>query len=110
MENGNLLVLSNNLSDGTVEDYIVEIDRKNGNIVNTIDLTTILPQEEGKSANSTEYDWFHNNSIWYDENTNQILLSGRHQDIVVSLDYTTKKLTILLVIPLIGVVNIKNIF
>ena len=92
MENGNLLVLSNNLSDGTVEDYIVEIDRKNGNIVNTIDLTTILPQEEGKSANSTEYDWFHNNSIWYDENTNQILLSGRHQDIVVSLDYTTKKI------------------
>ena len=92
MENGNLLVLSNNLSDGTVEDYIVEIDRKNGNIVNTIDLTTILPQEEGKSANSTEYDWFHNNSIWYDKNTNQILLSGRHQDIVVSLDYTTKKI------------------
>ena len=92
MENGNLLVLSNNLSDGTVEDYIVEIDRKNGNIVNTIDLTTILPQEEGKSANSTEYDWFHNNSIWYDENTTQILLSGRHQDIVVSLDYTTKKI------------------
>ena len=92
MPNGNILVLSDNFSNGTVEDYIVEIDRKNGLVVNTIDLTTILPQNEGLSANSTEYDWFHNNSVWYDEETNQIILSGRHQDIVVSLNYSTKKI------------------
>ena len=35
--------------------------------------------EDGKSENWIEYDWFHNNSVWYDKGTNSITLSGRHQ-------------------------------
>lgn len=89
MPNGNLLVASDNFENGTVEDYIVEIDLKDGRIVKKIDLTEIIPMEEGKSENWVNYDWFHNNSVWYDEKTNSITLSGRHQDIVVNLDYDT---------------------
>ena len=94
MPNGNLLVASDdfNNAEGTVEDYIVELDRKTGDIVKTIDLKDILNMEDGKSENWVEYDWFHNNSVWYDEKTNSITLSGRHQDAVINIDYDTEKL------------------
>lgn len=94
MPNGNLLVATDYFDNkyGTVEDYIVELDRKNGKIVNKIDLKNILKMTDGKSENWTSYDWFHNNSVWYDEKTNSITLSGRHQDAVINIDYNTKKL------------------
>lgn len=94
MPNGNLLVASDdfNNSKGTVEDYIVELDRESGKIVKTIDLKDILNMEDGKSENWVDYDWFHNNAVWYDEKTNSITLSGRHQDAVINIDYDTEKL------------------
>ena len=94
MPNGNLLVASDDFNNekGTVEDYIVELDRETGKIVKTIDLKDILNMEDGKSENWVEYDWFHNNSVWYDEKTNSITLSGRHQDAVINIDYDTEKL------------------
>lgn len=89
MENGNLLVASDNFNneDGTVEDYIVELDRETGKIVKRFDLKDILPMEEGKSENWISYDWFHNNAVWYDKKTNSITLSGRHQDAVININY-----------------------
>ena len=94
MENGNLLVASDDFNNdsGTVEDYVVEIDRKNGNIVKTFDLKDILKMTDGQSENWIEYDWFHNNSVWYDKKTNSITLSGRHQDAVINIEYDTGKL------------------
>ena len=89
---GNILVLSNNFANGTVEDYIVELDLRDGSIVKKFDLTDILPMDEGESENSTTYDWFHNNSVWYDEKTNSITLSGRHMDAVINISYDTGKL------------------
>lgn len=92
MENGNLLIASDDFSGGTVEDIIVELERDTGNIIKTFDLKDILKQTDGKSDNWTEYDWFHNNSVWYDKKTNSITLSGRHQDAVINIDYETGKL------------------
>ena len=94
LPNGNLLVASDDFlnEQGTVEDYIVEIDRNTGKVVKSFDLKEILNMEDGKSENWTSYDWFHNNSVWYDEKTNSITLSGRHQDAVINIDYDTKKL------------------
>ena len=94
MPNGNLLVASDNFNsdEGTVEDYIVEIDRQNGNIVKKFDLKSILNMEDGKSENWSSYDWFHNNAVWYDEKTNSITLSGRHQDAVINISYETGNL------------------
>lgn len=91
MENGNLLVASNNFYDeaGTVEDTIVEIERTTGEIVKTFDLKKVLNMNDGKSESWTPYDWFHNNSVWYDQKTNSIVLSGRHQDAVINIDYET---------------------
>ena len=94
MPNGNLLVATNDFNNvhGTVEDVIVELDRQTGNIVKTFDLKNVLPMEDGKSENWSNYDWFHNNSVWYDDKTNSVILSGRHQDAVIALDYTTGQL------------------
>ncbi len=93
MPDGDLLVASDNFENGTVEDYIVEVDRETGNIIKKFDLTKILPTEEGDNEDySTEYDWFHNNAVWYDEKTNSITLSGRHKDAVVNIDYDTEEL------------------
>lgn len=91
MENGNLLVASNNFENGTVEDYIVEIDRETDTIIKTFDLNEILP-ESGKNEYSTADDWFHNNSVWYDRNTNSITLSGRHVDAVININYDNGEL------------------
>ena len=94
LENGNLLIASDDFYNekGTVEDYIVELDRNTGNIVKTFDLKNILNMEDGQSENWSSYDWFHNNSVWYDKETNSITLSGRHQDAVINIDYNTGKL------------------
>lgn len=91
MPNGNLLVASDNFDsdEGTVEDYIVEVDRSTGKIVKRFDLKDILNMEDGKSENWISYDWFHNNAVWYDEKTNSITLSGRHQDAVINISYET---------------------
>ena len=94
MPNGNLLVASNDFhnSSGTVEDIVVEIDRNTGKIIKKFDLKNVLNMKDGESENSTSYDWFHNNSVWYDKDTNSITLSGRHMDAVINIDYKTSKL------------------
>ena len=94
LENGNLLVASDefNNEDGTVEDYIVELDRLTGEVVKTFDLKDVLNMKDGQSENWSAYDWFHNNSVWYDKKTNSITLSGRHQDAVINIDYDSGKL------------------
>ena len=94
MENGNLLIASDDFDNeyGTVEDYVIELDRDTGNIVKTFDLKDILKMEDGKGEDWIEYDWFHNNSVWYDKKTNSITLSGRHQDAVINIDYESGEL------------------
>lgn len=94
MENGNLLVATDDFTNeaGTVEDVVVEFERSSGRVVKMFDLKNILPQKDGQSADWVEYDWFHNNSVWYDKKTNSITLSGRHQDAVVNISYDNGKL------------------
>lgn len=82
MSNGNLLTISNNISSKTLEDYIVEIDRNNGNIVKEIDLSDILDNK--KTGN-----WFKATSLFYDVNTNSITISGYNSNIILNIDYST---------------------
>lgn len=95
-KDGNLIIATNDFSKNTVEDVIVEIDRESGKIVKEIDLKNILKQHESKSANWLEFDWFHNNSVFLNENTNELILSGRHQDSIVSIDYDDLKINYIL--------------
>lgn len=89
------------VSDGTsggkaknqyVEDTIVEISHKTGQIVKVIDLKKILPTSmytaktlmHGKAK-----DWFHMNSLYYQKSTGDLVISGRHQDMVFKMNYKT---------------------
>lgn len=92
MADGNILALTQDFTRGTVEDMVVLLDRKTGDILRTWDYTTILPQNVGGSGSQDAHDWFHNNAVWYDEKTNSLTISGRHQDAVVNFDYETGKL------------------
>lgn len=92
--NGNLIVASDGTDNGrkTIEDVVVEIDRETGEIIKQIDLSKVWPTDTGKSIAWTATDWFHNNSVWLDEERNELVVSGRHQDAVAVLDYETDKL------------------
>lgn len=92
MPDGNLLILTQDLNSGTLEDMCVLVDRNNGEILKTWDYKDILPVDVAGSGSRTDHDWFHNNSIWYDEKTDSIVLSGRHQDAIVCFDFQSGEL------------------
>ncbi len=92
MEDGNLLILTQDPPRGTVEDMCVLVDRNTGAILKSWDYQKALPQNVGGSGSQDKHDWFHNNSVWYDKKTNTLTLSGRHQDAIINLDYETGKL------------------
>lgn len=85
------------VSDGSTykEDTMVEISHKTGKIVSVIDLKKLLPKSMWstfKKGSDGKVDWFHQNSIAYDKTDNSILISGRNQDMIMKIDYTTKKI------------------
>ncbi|GGE33562.1 aryl-sulfate sulfotransferase [Pullulanibacillus camelliae] len=91
LPNGNLLLTTH---DGSkyIEDTMVEIDRKTGNIVHTLDMKKVLPKAfyenyDGPGSTDKEVDWFHQNAIWYDSNDHSILISSRHQDAILKMSY-----------------------
>lgn len=93
MENGNILILSQILERGTVEDYCVMVDRETGEILKTWDHQDVLPvYPVGGSGSQDAHDWFHNNAVWYDKKTNSLTFSGRHQDAIINRDFETGKL------------------
>jgi len=74
----------------TIEDYVIELDRNNGRLLNEWDLKQSL--DENRTALAHTFgaeDWFHGNSILYDSTDNSIIVSGRHQG-VVKLDYNNR--------------------
>ena len=92
MEDGNLLILTQDPPRGTVEDMCVLVDRQTGAIIKSWDYQTVLPQNVGGSGSQDKHDWFHNNAVWYDKKTHSLTFSGRHQDAIINLDYDTGKL------------------
>jgi arylsulfate sulfotransferase len=92
MPNGDLLVLTQGEDAETVEDMCVLIDRKTGEIKKSWDYKNVITPGDGSSVFATKEDWYHNNAVWYDENTNSLSLSGRHIDAIVNLDYDSGKI------------------
>lgn len=92
LENGNILVASDNDFNESVEDYVVEVDRATGEVVKSWDLLGMLPRVGGDAGDWNHHDWFHNNSVWYDKKTNSITMSGRHKDAIINFNYDNGKL------------------
>lgn len=85
--NGNFLVSvskpgSTHTNGGsTAEDFIIEINRSNGNIINTWDLRESL-DEYRTALTSDSNDWIHVNGVIFDASDNTIILSGRTQGVI----------------------------
>lgn len=94
LKNGNILMLTQIPERDTVEDTLVLVDRETGDILKTWDYKKILPYDCAStySGSASAHDWFHNNAVWYDEKTDSITLSGRHQDAVINIDFETGEL------------------
>lgn len=96
LPNGNFLVTISG-GDKYVEDVIAEINRKTGKVEKVIDMKKILPASmyrhyKSTSSSSGKIDWLHMNSLYYDTKTGNLLMSARNQDIILSLNYKTKKI------------------
>lgn len=92
--NGNFLLSATNPSSThtngspTIEDYVIEISRQTGNLVNTWDLKESL-DEYRTALTANRRDWMHINAVFYDSTDNTIIVSGRTQG-VVKLSYNNK--------------------
>lgn len=84
--NGNFLITAtkpgSTHTDGspTIEDYVLEINRTTGNIMNTWDLKESL-DEYRTTLNADPQDWIHTNAVIYDASDNTIIISGRVQGV-----------------------------
>lgn len=103
LPSGNLLLTVNDGSGVYMEDMMIEMDRETGEVVKVIDLKELFPKEvyeeyEKREDNGLK-DWFHQNSVVYDENDDSIIISGRHQDTVMKIDYHTEEIKWILAHP-----------
>ena len=92
LTNGDIVALSSDFDNGTVEDTCVVIDQHTGHIKRTISFAKFIKPGSQKSGSWSDEDWFHCNAVWYDENTNSLTFSGRHLNAMVNIDFTTEKL------------------
>ena len=85
--NGNFLVTATNPASvntrgvHTIDDYVLELDRTTGSIINTWDLKQSLNAYR-RVLIPDSVDWFHGNAVIYDPSDNTIIVSGREQGVV----------------------------
>ncbi len=116
-DKGTLLVIADPIQKGAVplpenpkilseEDTILEIDLASGKLLREIDLKKVFADnakrpmlEDQGILPPKKNDWMHLNAIYYDEESETIVLSGRNQSAVFGLDYETGDLAWLFADP-----------
>lgn len=94
-EDGNLIFAASKEGAESQNDYIVEIDRETGKKVRDWDLMEIIPMtayDTQPPYNGGLSNWLHNNAIWYIEEEDAFIISGRHQNMVMKFDAQTKEI------------------
>lgn len=86
LPNGNLLILTTDVTTESFADYVVELDRKTGKVVKDWNLKSICDAID-KTVSSFYPTWGWINSITYDEKNSDLILSVRNMNSVVSVDY-----------------------
>jgi arylsulfate sulfotransferase len=78
-DNGNFLVTANKAGIDTIEDFVVEVDRRTRALVKIWDLRQILPRRSTFIADSR--DWLHINAVIHDPRDDSIIVSGQRQGV-----------------------------
>jgi hypothetical protein len=89
MENGDLVILTTDMEATTIEDEVVVIDRTSGQEKKAFKLAEIVKAIDPDLFEDTEINWGWINGVSYDKNTNELVLSLRNRNSIVSLDYDT---------------------
>lgn len=86
-DDGNLLVLATDTEKNTVEDQIIKIDTKTGEVSHVLDLEDCFKsyKEQCVSEDDEEMDWMHINTIQWLGN-GQVLLSSRETSTIIFID------------------------
>ena len=93
MSNGNFLVLAQ--AEDSLMDWVVEIDRTTGAVVDTWDFREILDPDRPGTLDRPAFealDWLHLNGVYHDERDDSLVVSARNQSVVVKIDKSTKRL------------------
>src|SRR5699024_2350079 len=114
LPSGKLLLTVNDGEGEYVEETMIEIARDSGEGVRKRDLKDLCQEtgyedyglidedeEEGEEVDEEDelVDWFHQNSVVYHEPDDSIIISGRHQDTVMKIDYETEEIEWILSAP-----------
>lgn len=76
----------------SVEDFIIEIDGKTGELINQWDLRQILDVDRNRSLiKGSPWDWFHANATVFDDKDSSIIVSGAKQGLI-KVGYHDKEL------------------
>ena len=103
---GTMLLLANPITDEgyyvAQDNIVVEVDVNSGKTIREIDVKDPLKDVFDASAGpkiedralmpQRKRDWMHLNSVFYDADSDTIILSGRNQSAVFALDYKTSAL------------------
>ncbi len=95
LSNNNLLVTTHEETPDSVEDNLTEINQESGNAVNKLRYQSLFPEDFSQN----EGDWLHNDSIWVDENDRTIIMTARHQDMVMKHSFPNGEIDWILASP-----------
>lgn len=90
---GNLLLVSNS-NQGHMEDVILELDRKTGEIVKSLDVRYIFDAYYRDRVN-----WVHINSLHYDPKEKSVTFSARNLHSVIKINWVTNEVKWILANP-----------
>lgn len=92
---GNLIVPSS-ATDESIQDAILEFDRKTKKVVKEWDLRKVLDEKRPVRVDHTiddfGKDWLHVNSVRYSKEDKSLIISGRNQCTVFKIDYNSSEL------------------
>lgn len=87
LPSGNVMATSEDPSSEYSMDELIEVDRRTGEIIRTIDLKQYLDPYRTNEIELPQSDWLHLNSIFYDPDGQSIIISSRAQSAVVKMTY-----------------------
>lgn len=91
LDNENWLSLIHEGSGDYLEDEMIEIDKESGEIVHSHNFKDVFPtpyyEEYSADPEADNVDWLHPNAVWQTADGEDILLSGRNQDMIIKMTY-----------------------
>lgn len=92
LENGNLLIAGSTNKQDALQDFVYTIDRQTGKVLDSLSVYELIKGIDSEFAEKIYGKNFINNSIYYDEKTDEMILSLRGVNSIISVQYKEKKL------------------